>query len=642
MCGIAGYFSQQPRADGACIATMTTAIARRGPDDEGYALIDGASGAMLQAGGRDTDAALAAGLAPIAATGFGHHIAFGQRRFSIVELSPEGHQPMVSADGEICLIFNGEIYNYVELRERLEALGRRFRSRSDTEVLIAGYLEWGTEVFALLNGPYAIALYDRRRRGLLLARDKLGKAPLYYTRRDGMLLWASEIKALFAAGGLRRDDIDVATAGEFVHLGWRDRGRTLWRGIEDFPPAHWAWVEPSGQMTPQRYWAIPGERLSADEIGLDEACAGLSELLADAVRLRLRADVPAAMELSGGMDSSSLVALAARQSRVVTYTVKFDEAEADEEAYAAQVARRYGERVDYRVIRPAQEDFWAVADDFVRIEEEPFHSPNLATNQGLRRVMREQGYRVVISGSAGDEVLAGYPFEYFPPYLAGLLGRGRLGKLWREAAMWSEGGTARALPELARYLAARLAYALQPGRRSRSSALLADICAPAMTPARCGDLHDFAGLYLNNLQARKMNYWLRSANKANFALPIEARAPFLDHRVVEYAARLPAEYLIRDGWHKYALRHAMRDLLPDEVLWRRVKMGFPFPLKSWLLASQETVRRNLQDLDCPHVDFRRLLAAYPRLAEAQPSLAWRAVSFGLWWRRVVLDQALLR
>ena len=646
MCGIAGYYApDSPRDDARAALAMLGAIAHRGPDDQGFAFLNTRTGAQLDSATRASAPEIRNAL-PSADSGeaFAHDLAFAHCRYSIVDLTPAGHQPMWNASRQACVSFNGEIYNYVELRQELEQAGLRFRTRSDTEVLLAGYLHWGTEVFRRLNGQWALSLYDARAARLLLSRDRLGKVPLYFARLGGCLYWGSEIKAILAACGASNFPARTQAIDDYVTEGWRDRDGTFWEGIEDFPPASFAWVQPDATLKAEHYWRLPDVRLTVGDISPQEAATRVRDLLVDAIRIRVRADVPVAFELSGGTDSSSLTALAAQSlpGRVTTYTVEFADPRYDETPYARAVAERCGGKVDYRVLRPGADDFWRDADEFVKLEEEPFHAPNLHTNQSLRRQMRADGAKVVISGAAGDEVFAGYAGEYLAPFLLHLASRLRLPSLVREARSNTEYPLTlrNALLLAMDVVAPALKKALQSAH-SGESRLLADCYVrPAGTKNRSALPRGFSERMRANMGAAKMNYWLRSANKSNFGIPIEPRAPFLDYRVVDFAFSLPPEYLIRDGWHKWILRKALGGLLPPEVLWRRTKMGFPFPIADWLAASRASVMANLADSDCPYLRSNRLDAHYEAFVRAAPYSLWRLISLGLWWRRVVRGRPL--
>ena len=631
---------------------MSSSIAHRGPDDEGFVFARRDSDYAEMFSSLRSPATVAAHWPPLAIDWQtnSHHIGMAHVRYSIIDLSPAGHQPMRSQCGNVYLTFNGEIYNYVELRDELKAQGFEFHTQSDTEVLLMGYLAWGDRVFSRLNGFFAVALYDRRKRAVLLARDRLGVAHLYVHRDPAKgVHWASEIKALLAAGCVDAAEVDISAVSDFVLFNRRDRGGTFWRQAEDFPPAHFAWLDGSGTWNPQRYWSLPPHRLTPSDLSVSEAAGGLRGLLCDALTLRLRADVPVAFELSGGMDSSALVGLAAGAlgRKFTTCTIEFDEAHSNEEPFARAVAQRYPDQIDYRVSKPPRAHFWQEANDFVWLQEEPFHSPNLHTNQHLRRLFKNEGIDVVITGAAGDEMLAGYADDYMGPYLRHLLAHGELACFWHEMRSSTEIPMRRSMAGLVMDIAlSEEDRALFGKWRTGEFQLLKKVLRPQVMVAslRKPSLKSestFHGRTLANMTHRLMNYWLRSGAKSDYGIPIESRAPFLDYRVVEYCCQLPPEYLIHDGWHKYVLREAVKDYLPDEVTWRRKKMGFPFPYREWLLASREVAKKNAAGVDCPYLDTTALFANYDALVKVAPITLWRLLSVMLWWRRVIENRAIV-
>jgi asparagine synthase (glutamine-hydrolysing) len=304
----------------------------RGPDDEGITLIDPE---------QDIHQDLLTENSARCASGHHgpdilHRIGIAHRRFSLVDTTSAGHQPFWSLDGKVCVAFNGEIYNYVELRDELAQKGFRFRTASDTEVLVMAYRAWGVECFQRFNGFWALSLYDHERRQVLLARDRIGEAPLYVTRDVSGLYWASEIKGLFAMLGASQFIVREQAVVDFMTWYRRDLfHETFYDGVSSFPNASYAWIEGDGRYQPVKYWQVPNCRLTVKEISVNEAKVTVNELLGDAVRIRLRADVPVSVQLSGGMDSSSLLALAANSSsRVRAYTVGFRQNESNEEPFA--------------------------------------------------------------------------------------------------------------------------------------------------------------------------------------------------------------------------------------------------------------------------------------------------------------------
>ncbi len=350
-----------------------------------------------------------------------------------------------------------------------------------------------------------------------------------------------------------------AVAG-FLRHGFRDIGNTtFFRDIYSLPAASYVIVDSHFPETRRRFWNLPADRLREDEISVTESCAAVRETLGRAVSIRLRADVPWAVELSGGMDSSVLVALAAERSLrpVVTFTIRYPDKESDEEPYARSVAAFYG--TDYRVVDYPTQTFWSEILPFTDLEEEPYHSPNLHTNQVIRRSMRESGVRMLLNGAGGDELLAGYP-EYFSVRQLERLRRGHWGDFLGESLRWTE----------SRF---PLAGALVP---------FAYLWSGRGKPSR----FSLAERLEVDMLEYKIPYWLRSGDKTHMGLPIESRNPFLDHRMVELAFQLPLSYFLRDGWHKWILRKSFEGRLPAEVLWRKRKMGFPFPYRRFARESQ--------------------------------------------------------
>lgn len=602
-------------------------MAHRGPDDEGLVFFNGP--APLPSTASFDRSVLAK---EFAGAGQPHDVALGHRRFSIVELSDAGHQPFWSPDRSVCLVFNGEIYNFQELRAELEALGHVFHTRSDTEVLMHAYCAWQTDMFSRFRGFWALALYDLKRQTVLLARDPLGKAPLYIAPTDGGLGWASEIKALRIVATPDAFNPREQAIADFVRHGWRDvHHHTCYQGVETLPAGTFAWVTKGRLGEPKYYWRLPSERASESDISPNEAVRGFRDLFFQAVSRRLHSDAPWGAELSGGMDSSSIVAAVASMGhRVTTFTVKFDESHSDEEPIARTLLNRFGSSIDFHVLRPPKEAFWEAAHDYVGLMDEPFHAPNMLTHFTLWRMMAESGLRVSLNGAGGDELLAGYSSDYAMPHLAERL---RSGKPWL------------ALKEAFQYR--ELPYGLLPlreAKRAVSRALhrfddhgLLRVQDHQKTVLRRRNMED---LMIDLMGDWRMNYWLRSSHQSWMGVPMEVRAPLLDIDLVDYVFRLPTSYLIRDGWHKWIFRQAMQDLLPAEIAWRKRKMGFPFPIREWLGKSKGVYLSMIGDLDCPFIDMRVMREKYDSLALSEPYYLWRAMSVTLWWKRTVLEQPL--
>lgn len=638
MCGIAGYVRNrvETRALGPLVHTLR-AIGHRGPDDEGLTVInrqarsyrDFATDQSASGTGYDR-------LDPGHA--MDHDVALGHRRFSIVDLSIAGHQPLWTPDRKVCVSVNGEVFNHRELRAELETLGWSFNSTSDTELLAIAYQQWGTDCFQRFNGFWALSLYDAERNQVLLARDRLGKAPLYFACAADGVYWASEVNAV---RDLAPGSFDVRDQSVVDFASWQRRDyyhTTFFEGIQTLPNATYAWIRSDGTLDQTRFWQVPTERMDASALSPQDAAGELRSLLSDAVRLRLQADVPASVQVSGGMDSSSVLALAAQEADQVTaFTVRFPGSSVDEEPFARMVAERYKSNVDYVVFEPPDSDLLDAIDSFVGLMGEPFHSPNLYTANGIWKVIADKGFRVNLYGSGGDEVLAGYSKDYYYPYLRHLATNGRIRQAVHELRSFSERGpgpfgidyflrAARSLP-----YGQQLSWAL----KDRQLRKIDPFVSPEGLRPRRGPAEAIEERMIDLVSDQLLNYWLRIDSQSSMSIPLELRNPFLDYRIVEYCFRLPLEYLMRDGWMKWILREAMDKDLPTDVTWRRNKAGFPFPLQDWLLTHEQRFLAMLTPLDCPYIDNKGLHDNWKALANGNPHRLWGLVSLALWWKKVI-------
>lgn len=656
MCGIAGYISRAATADTGLIHRLARTMVHRGPDDEGFALIDPASD-RLELFHSDHTPAAARIHRDIAATeSHPHQIALAHRRFSIIDPSPAGHQPFVSDDRRLTLAFNGEIYNYVELRTELAQLGHRFNTQCDTEVFMAAYRQWREGCLSRFRGFWAAALYDSDRRAVLMTRDRLGKAPLYVTRHNNRLFFASEIKTLRAATGRGAEDVNPQAIADYLYFGWRDlEDATFFQSITTFPAASFAWVGVDGACRPQRYWSIPQTRQTERQMSVTHAVEAFRHTLGESLDLRLRADVPVGIELSGGLDSSTMVALSARradQGRPLrVFTASFSGEQNDEAPFARRVIDHLKSPAEFHPIRPDDEDYWLHADQYTHLMDEPIHAVNTFTYHQVWRAMAATGLRVSITGAAADELLAGYQRDYHQPYLRHLLSHGQLGRLHREIQRLSEKPAAAFSGEYWRRLRQAIVnrkVRAQPGMSlvsSPGSAIhpLENTLDPMRLSTRPRPLprFDLEQSLAANMGSWRMNHWLRVAHQSAMGIPLEPRMPFLDHKVVELAFSLPVTYLIRDGYLKWIMRRAMDGLLPHDICWRPRKWGFRFPFTQWSLQSQDRFWSAIGKSECPHVDASKLRRSWAELAGRNPLFLWRVMNLMLWWKRCVMGERLV-
>ncbi|HMH52712.1 MAG TPA: asparagine synthase (glutamine-hydrolyzing) [Candidatus Acidoferrum sp.] len=576
MCGIAGYVGH---GSAETLAAMLPRLRHRGPDGEGVHVESG--------------------------------VGLGMTRLAIIDLEGGG-QPMANEDESVWLVYNGEIYNFRELRAALEARGHTFRTRSDTEVLLRAYEAFGDDCVEHLRGMFAFALWDRRRRRLVLARDRLGKKPLYYRQRDGVLLFASEIKALLAHPSVGRD-VDPATLHHYLAFGYSPGDRSMFAEVSSLPPAHLAIADGEG-LTTRAYWTLPaGEVSRADAVSAAEAPALVRQALVEAVRLRLESDVPLGVFLSGGIDSSAIVA-SMRQvtgQRIATFTVGFGAADPsfDELPYARLVARRFETDHHEEVLEPRVADLLPA---LVHQFDEPFaDSSALATWVVAQATARH--VKVALSGIGGDEAFAGYPrylglslsetYGRLPAFVRGL---GRVAV--RSVARESEGGAdwgARArrfvagaeapLPD--RYLgwtrffgAADLERLATPALRARWTAAVDARQRAAFATGDPGDPVD--GAFRVDLATYVPDDLLTMADRVSMAHSLELRAPFCDHRLIELSLRIAPRVKLAGRRLKAVLKAAFADVLPRELLTRR-KQGFMIPLARWLRTD---LREAMEDL----------------------------------------------
>jgi asparagine synthase (glutamine-hydrolysing) len=583
MCGITGFLDQRPRpraAPEATVAAMSAALTHRGPDDSGLWC--------------DPEAG----------------IALGHRRLSIIDLSPGGHQPMSSADGRYLITYNGEIYNYAEVAERLRQQGVPLRSRSDTEVLIEGFARWGiAETLALCEGMFALALWDRQRRCLTLARDRLGIKPLYWSRQDGLFLFASELKALHRHPDWRAS-IDRDAMAAFLRFGYVPGPLSIYRDTHKLAPGALLTIDPDGTVQPASYWRfadVAEEGLRSPRSGSDdERVAELERVLRRAVRNEMVSDVPLGAFLSGGVDSSLVVALMqAESSRPVrSFTIGFTGDGYDEAGHARRVAAHLG--TDHTELYVEDSTAREVIPNLPTWYDEPFADSSQIPTQIVSRLARPH-VTVALSGDGGDELFAGYTRYRWGRSLDAL--RERLPAALRRGL----GSGLGALPEPM----VRGALSLLPARRRPSmpeqkmlklAALLRENDSDAVyrslvslwpEPSRLvrgaeepkGASEDieltrrFADPVERMMVRDALTYLpddlLTKVDRASMSVALEVRVPLLNHRVVEAAWRLPLDLKLRRSTTKWALRQILYRHVPRALI-ERPKHGFSVPLAAWL------------------------------------------------------------
>jgi asparagine synthase (glutamine-hydrolysing) len=568
MCGITGIFDARERRTigRATLVRMNESQHHRGPDEVGIHIEPG--------------------------------IGLGHRRLSIIDLAT-GQQPLFNHDGSVCIVYNGEVYNYRELISELTALGYRFRTRSDTEAIVHAWEAWGPDCVTRLRGMFAFALWDRKCETLFLARDRLGVKPLYYAALDdGTVLFGSELKSLLAHGGLRRD-IDPCAVEEYFALGYVAEPRTIFRSARKLPPAHTLVIRRGQAIArPREYWNLHFS--CSSRLSIADACAELRDRLAESVRLRMISEVPLGAFLSGGVDSSAVVATMAAMSDspVNTCSIAFADPAFDESRHAELVARRFA--TQHHVDSVESDDFDLI-DALAQLYDEPFADSSAIPTYRVCQLAR-QHVTVALSGDGGDESFGGYrryrlhlaeerlravmPLSLRRPVFT-LLGRAYPKLDWAPRVLRAK----TTLESLARtsvdaYLNS-VSFLREPLRRELYSASfqaqLGGYRAREVFEhhARNAATDDALGLiqYLD-IKTYLVGDINTKVDRASMAHSLEVREPLMDHPLVEWLASLPSDFKIRGGESKFLLKESMQGLLPNEIMYRP-KMGFAVPLARW-------------------------------------------------------------
>jgi len=633
MCGIAGFVQFEDRLAGeeaaARLNRMVSAIRHRGPDDRGV-WTDGTCG-------------------------------FGHARLAIIDLSPAGHQPMSTIDRRYWIVFNGEIYNFRELRTELEQRGASFRSHSDTEVILEGYRVWGDEVIDRLRGMFAFALWNPSLQRLLIARDRLGKKPLYWSQVGGSFVFGSELKALVAWPGLDRA-LDHAAIHEYLTYQYIPAPRTIFRSVNKLPAAHKITVQREAGSwrisRPERYWRLPRPNdRSARNFDTNEAQEQLIQLLKESTRLRMISDVPLGAFLSGGVDSSAVVALMAQTSSqpVKTFSIGFPHQEYDETRYARMVAARYGTDHQELILEPNAAE---ILPRLIWHYGEPFSDASMIPTYYVSEMTRRH-VTVALNGDGGDEAFIGYPrydtvrrlaeFDGVPRRVASVLAAGiaRLPRALREGRYGPRlSALAQRFDERVVKESQRYAFTIV----SLSDQQKCEAYGPAMTPfleQSALDLLDpyfaeapdfLSGANWADTHVYLPDDLLVKVDVASMAVGLEARSPLLDHRLMEWAFSLPATVKTPGAVAKGLFKKAMEQFLPHELLYRP-KMGFGCPIDHWLRVDLKEMAHDVLLSDRAQVrgivkrDYvANLLREHVSGANAHHTRLFALLNLELWFR----------
>jgi asparagine synthase (glutamine-hydrolysing) len=577
----------------------------------------------------------------------------GHRRLSIIDVSDRSHQPMHTSDGEWCISYNGEVYNYLELKQELVAQGVEFATTSDTEVLLAALRQWGLEALQKLNGMYAFALWHRPTRTLTLVRDRLGIKPLYYTETSQGVAFASEIKCLLALPEVKAEANHRILDG-YMGVGYCPGEETFFKGIYRLPPGHYLQIS-DRVVTKAAYWDIAFER--DQDLGEAYYIEQTRTLLEDAVRLQLRSDVPLGVFLSGGVDSSAVVAMMRRLavSEIRTFSVAWDYGpEFDEGRYAREIAALF--RTEHREYCMTPQDFVTFMPDYVWHMDEPVQE---AAGISLYYIAQKakQDVTVVLSGEGSDEVFGGYPvyrymamlerYRAIPQRLRSGISAllSRCGPRWKKHVALSELSLERRYAGVSFNDMDRVRHLYTPRLREESHGYaIADLVAMYYDHTSNSDAQ-------TRMQYLDVKSWLVDdllikADRMSMAASLELRVPFLDHRVMELAARMPSKYRLKGGQTKYLIKKALEPYLPRHIIYRR-KQGFPTPLAQLfkgplkqyvrdILVSERSFDRGLFE----PARIRQLVDEHAGGVSDHHKLLWRLLVLELWHRTFVDGESL--
>jgi asparagine synthase (glutamine-hydrolysing) len=648
MCGIAGIYNARTDQSGfKNLEIMTEVLHHRGPDDRGFLAVRTEDGKFLES--EETAELIHFSEKDRPDLWLGH------RRLSIIDLSEAGHQPMSIGNGLLWIVYNGEVYNYREIRKELEGLGHRFRSHTDTEVILHAYDEWGVDCLRRLNGMWAFAIVDLRAKRIFCSRDRAGVKPFYYIYDGRRFCFASEIKALLKIEGLTAEPNDQIVA-DYLFAGLLDHTReTFFKNIHQLRPGKYLLLE-KGRLTIQSYWDVEvNEVRFPNQRDYEER---FRELLEDSIRLRLRSDVPIGSCLSGGLDSTTIVCLANRLlfdgrsidpllvgEKQKTFSSCFEDSAYDERTFIEFVIQQTGAEKNY--VFPQAKKLFEEVNSLIWHQEEPFGSTSIYAQWNVMRRAKERGVTVLLDGQGADELLAGY-LPSFYPFLGQMVTKMTFRRLIKEFNTFRKRhqgmpnqfvwGIAASVipnwvrPSLQRYITGRMRWADEGFRNKYSHHF----------PKPVKFAEDLNNHLYHIFRFMSLPGLLHYEDRNSMAFSVETRLPFLDYRLVEYIFNLPAEQKLKEGVTKVILRNAMKGTLPEEVRNRMDKMGFGTPEDIWFRTA---LREGISEIigsksfaERGYFDVRKVQQAFEDHCNGRiniGSLIWKWVNLELWLRMFI-------
>ena len=642
---------------------MNRRLLHRGPDDEGYFLTstDG-PGPML----RFREETELSGKNEVRHCNLG----LAHRRLSILDLSPSATQPMSASDGNLWIVYNGEIFNYLELRQELRAMGEDFSTHCDTEVILKAYKRWGEKCLGRFNGMWAFVLWDARRRVLFCARDRFGIKPFYYFWDGRLFAAASEVKALLAHSAIR-PKVNEPMIYDYLLFGFQDHSdATFFESIHQIPPSHYLILDTSTKkMSIEKWWDLDIKGSNGEACSVEKTKVHFLELLKDSIKLRLRSDVPIGVCVSGGLDSSTVAYLTEDVERKEganfahphqarkSFSCCFEDPSCDDRPFIRAVTE--GLAMEPFMTFPRGEDLWRELEEMTWMMDEPFRSSNQFSQWALMKLISQNGIRVALSGQGSDEILGGYR-GYASVFIADLF---RKGRWWRAGREWlktpsSQEGIGKLL------LTARIFYGLSPSFVANAVPKLERITGKTLKVKGLSFINDkfqkrYSERYVRLLKDQHPNWanvrrklyhdlfryslpqLLHYEDRMGMAFSVEARHPFLDHRLIEYVHSLPNSYIHQDGQRKWILRQAVRDIVPEMIWNRKDKKGFITPESSWIRMGEPYIRKVFSKESGiaagAYLNQRSILDGLSfelkKDAYSQHTQIWRPLNLEIWFRK---------
>ena len=633
MCGIAGILSNN-EITVEVLQDISGVLAHRGPDDEGLAIVR--ADEIISCKGNDTINELVN--YPHINEQQSFNIGFVHRRLSIIDLAKEGHQPMLDTTRNYTIVFNGEVYNYKELKKELEQEGVVFTSASDTEVVLEAYIKWGEACVHKFVGMWAFTIYNKNKQQLFISRDRFGIKPFYYSKKDGQFAFASEIKGLLKIPGIE-PIADEKLVAEYVMYGTISQPyQNLFKNIEELHPGYNGLYNfTSGELKLDQYYQLEEQVKKRKILGnFDAALTEYQELFSAAVRLHLRSDVPVGSCLSGGLDSSALVGVIAPEIGTTfnTFTAAYKNSDIDESDYAKEAIKDFNNVKDHYTY-PNAATFLKDISKIVYYHDQPVGSASMYAHWEVMKLAGQHKMKVLLNGQGADEALGGYS-NFAGVYLFDLLKSFRFLKFGKEKKRIEENFTKGVKSKIASaiyyHLPAFLKSSLRKKQRIGHQFLVKEELEKLKldVPVRGGKK-----FRENSYSAFRFGLYdlLRNEDRNSMAFSIESRVPYLDHRLVEYSIALPTKYKIKEGWSKYILRKIVETKISDKIVWRKYKMGFLTPQREWKNELNKELMEEINAMGFPAILNKDAFLKFCKTdikSNAHLSEFWRMYSLLKW------------